>query len=161
MKSQQQIIEELVGVGVTKVAYGPVQKFVRTMLAGAFIALGGILSIVASAGFAGNPSAQKVMAGMAFPIGLLLTVVFGAELFTGNCAVLMPAAIRRKLSPMQVLGNLAVVWVGNFIGALVILGLFVIGGGLLGAAVCVGGDHYGGDENVIASDDRLLARHGV
>lgn len=90
MKSQQQIICDLVGVGSIKVAYTPVEKFVRTVMAGAFIALGGILSIVASAGFADNPSAQKVISGLTFPIGLLLTVVFGAELFTGNCAVLMP-----------------------------------------------------------------------
>ena len=133
MKSQQQIIGELAGVGVAKAAYRPMEKLVRTVLAGAFIALGGILSGVASAGFAANPSAQKVMSGLAFPIGLLLTVGFGAELFTGNCAVLMPAALKKRLSAVQVICNLAVVWIGNFVGAAAVVGLFVIGGGLLDA----------------------------
>lgn len=133
MKSQQQIICDLVGVGSAKVAYTPVEKLVRTVMAGAFIALGGILSIVASAGFADNPSAQKVMSGLTFPIGLLLTVVFGAELFTGNCAVLMPGALKGRLSIGQVVKNLAVVWAGNFLGALLIVGLMVMGSGLLDA----------------------------
>lgn len=134
MKSQQQIVGDLVGVGVAKTAYPPMQKFVRTLMAGAFIALGGILSVVASAGFADNPSAQKIVSGLAFPIGLLLTVVFGAELFTGNCAVLMPGAIRGRLSVGQVIGNLAAVWAGNFVGALAVVALMVMGSGLLDAA---------------------------
>lgn len=131
MKSQQQIISGLRDAGVAKVAYPPMRKMVRMILAGAFIALGGVLSVVASAGFADNPSAQKVMSGLAFPIGLLLTVVFGAELFTGNCAVLMPAALKSRLSVKDVALNLVMVWIGNFVGAIAILGLLVIGGGLL------------------------------
>lgn len=133
MKSQQQIIGELAGVGVAKVAYSPVEKLARTAMAGAFIALGGILSVVASAGFADNPSAQKVMAGLAFPIGLLLTVVFGAELFTGNCAVLVPGVAANRLKAWQMAVNLTWVWLGNFVGALVVLGLLVVGGGVLDA----------------------------
>lgn len=131
MKSQQQIISGLIETGVAKVAYPPMPKMVRMILAGAFIALGGILSVIASAGFADNPSAQKVMSGLAFPIGLLLTVVFGAELFTGNCAVLMPAALKRRLSVKDVAFNLLSVWLGNFVGALAVVGLLVIGSGLL------------------------------
>ena len=94
MKSQQQIIGELAGVGVAKAAYRPMEKLVRTVLAGAFIALGGILSVVASAGFAANPSAQKVMSGLAFPIGLCVRGGVGADMFGGNAGVLVAGGLR-------------------------------------------------------------------
>ena len=64
-------------------------KFIgMSFAAGAFIALGGLLSVVAGYGFpeasAGNPSLQKMLSGLVFPIGLVLVVVLGAELFTGR-----------------------------------------------------------------------------
>ncbi len=94
-----------------------------TILAGIYIAFGGILSIILGFGFpeitAGNPGLQKLLSGAAFPIGLILVVVLGAELFTGNNALLMPPLIAKRCSIIDVLVNWALVWVGNFIGALI------------------------------------------
>ena len=98
-------------------------KFIgMSFAAGAFIALGGLLSVVAGYGFpeasAGNPSLQKMLSGLVFPIGLVLVVVLGAELFTGNNALLIPGMMRRDIRPSAVLKNWTLVWIGNFAGAL-------------------------------------------
>ena len=69
-----------------------------SILAGAFIALGGILSVMFGFGFpeitAANPALQRMLSGAAFPIGLILVVTMGAELFTGNNAVLVTSMLR-------------------------------------------------------------------
>lgn len=53
-----------------------------------------------------------------FPLGLILVVFAGAELFTGNNAVLIPGLLNRKYGTGPVLRNWALVYVGNFVGAL-------------------------------------------
>jgi len=53
-----------------------------------------------------------------FPVGLMLVVLAGAELFTGNNAYFMPAVLRGKLKWAALVRNWALVYVGNFIGAL-------------------------------------------
>lgn len=91
-------------------------------MAGAYISLGGILSVIIGYGFpsltAANPALQKVLSGAAFPIGLILVVVLGAELFTGNNAVLIPSLVKRHHSFGVVLRNWALVYGGNLVGAL-------------------------------------------
>ena len=67
---------------------------------------------------AGNPSLQRLLSGAAFPIGLILVVILGAELFTGNNAVLMPAALQGKISPWAAVRNWVAVYLGYFMGAL-------------------------------------------
>lgn len=131
MKSQTDIIDAFSSAGVVKTTYPFTQLIVRAIMAGAFIALGGLLSVVASAGFTDNASLQKIASGLTFPIGLLLTVVFGAELFTGNCAVLVPGVASRKINYRDLLTNWLLVWLGNFIGALIIVGIMVVGSGTL------------------------------
>ncbi len=62
-------------------------------LAGAYIAIGGLFSLMAGFGFPGAaeaPGLQRLLSGAVFPLGLILVVFTGAELFTGNNAVLMP-----------------------------------------------------------------------
>lgn len=91
-------------------------------LAGAYISFGGILSLIVGFGFpeitAGNPSMQKLLSGCMFPIGLILVVVLGAELFTGNNALLVPSYMTRRHSFATMLRNWALVYVGNFVGAI-------------------------------------------
>lgn len=67
---------------------------------------------------AGNPALQRLLSGVAFPIGLILVVVLGAELFTGNNAVLIPSTAQRRHSPGLTLANWTLVYLGNLIGAL-------------------------------------------
>ena len=97
---------------------------VLSVLAGAYIALGATLSLIVGFGFpeatASNPSLQRLLSGLVFPIGLMLVVVLGAELFTGNNALLMPPLIRRELSFAAVAKNWTLVWLGNFAGSLAV-----------------------------------------
>ena len=110
---------------------------VLSILAGAYIALGGILSLTVGFGFpeisAANPGLQKLLSGAVFPIGLMLVVVLGAELFTGNNAMLIPGLMSRKFGLGDVLKNWTLVYLGNFAGALVFLYLLVYLPGLLSA----------------------------
>lgn len=95
---------------------------ILSALAGAYIALGGTLSLIAGYGFpeaaAANPALQKLISGAVFPIGLMLVVVLGAELFTGNNALLIPPLMQGRISAGAVMRNWALVWLGNFAGAL-------------------------------------------
>jgi formate/nitrite transporter len=104
-------------VGVAKAHMGILDVFALSVLAGAFIALGAIFATTVSAG--GSELAYgvvRLLAGVTFSLGLVLVVVAGAELFTGNNLIVMAWASRR-VSTARLLGNWAVVWVGNFVGA--------------------------------------------
>lgn len=124
IKSPSEIIDAAVETGCRKSALNSkLGKIIAlSAMAGAFIALGGALSVMTGFGFPGitaeNPSMQKLLSGLAFPIGLVLTVVLGAELFTGNNAMLIPSLSRGRIKAGDVALNWLLVWAGNFIGAL-------------------------------------------
>lgn len=106
-------------VGVKKATMGPRNTLALSVLAGAFIAMGAIFSTTAVTGMAGEvPFGQiRLIAGLTFCLGLILVVVAGAELFTGNNLIVMAWADGR-LSLVQVLRNWTLVYIGNFIGSL-------------------------------------------
>ncbi|MCI8408604.1 MAG: formate/nitrite transporter family protein [Lachnospiraceae bacterium] len=107
------------------------------ILAGAFIALGGAASNVAVHNIS-NVGLARTLAGAIFPVGLMLVVLVGGELFTGNCMMIM-ACMNKKIKASQMIRNLAVVYLSNFIGALFIdilvfySGQFNYTDGMLGA----------------------------
>lgn len=107
---------------------------ILSVLAGCYIALGGALSLVVGFGFpeatAGNPALQRLLSGAMFPIGLILVVVLGAELFTGNNALLVPAFMKGRYGVGTVLKNWSIVYVGNFVGAVGFAWLMVYTAGL-------------------------------
>lgn len=89
--------------------------------AGAYISMGGLFSIVIGYGFpsmAPAPGLQRLLSGLVFPLGLMLVVFAGAELFTGNNAVLIPGALGRRYGWRKVLLNWMLVYAGNFVGSL-------------------------------------------
>lgn len=134
MRTPAEIIDTTLSVGISKVSLSFSRTLILSILAGAFIALGGILSLIIGFGFpeatAGNPGLQKLLSGLVFPLGLVLVVTQGAELFTGNNAVLIPGYMARTISKGNVLRNWAIVWCGNFIGALAVTAFLVVWSGL-------------------------------
>jgi formate transporter FocA len=88
------------------------------ILAGAFIALGAIFATTVTTGAQGNMSfgMAKLAGGLVFCLGLILVVVAGAELFTGNNLIVMAWA-NGKVSTLKLLRNWVIVYMGNFIGA--------------------------------------------
>ncbi|RNL39564.1 formate transporter FocA [Slackia equolifaciens] len=128
------------GVGVTKAGMAPAKCFVSAMLAGAFIAFGGMFFCL----FLGDPTipfaVQRLVGGICFCLGLSLVLICGAELFTGN--VLMCAAkASGKISWGAMLKNWVIVWLGNLVGALVAVALvyfaqvWAMNGGAVGEAM--------------------------
>jgi len=115
-------------VGVAKASMDLLSVFALAVLAGAFIALGGVFATVALAGAGSAPwGAIRVLAGLVFSLGLILVVVGGAELFTGNNLLAMAWAGRR-IGARALFRNWAIVYVGNFVGA-VATAMLVYGGG--------------------------------
>jgi formate/nitrite transporter FocA (FNT family) len=104
-------------VGVRKAAMDATTTFTLAVLAGAFIALGGVFATTALVGAGSAPwGAIRVLAGVAFSVGLVLVVVGGAELFTGNNLIVMAWASRR-VSTWALLRNWVIVFAGTVVGA--------------------------------------------
>ncbi len=112
-----QVAKKAETVGLTKAGMATFDVFVLSVLAGAFIALGAIFATTVAAGGAELPyGVVRLLAGLTFTLGLVLVVVAGAELFTGNNLIVMAWASRR-VATVALLGNWVVVWIGNFVGA--------------------------------------------
>ena len=103
--------------GVAKANAPFVATFVLGVLAGAFIALGGVLSTVISTGSELGFGITRWLSGIGFSLGLVLVIVAGAELFTGNNLIVM-SVVSGKLPLTRLLRNWAIVYVGNLVGAL-------------------------------------------
>lgn len=112
--------------GAAKAALGTGTTLALAALAGAFIALGGVFYLTVTAGAAGAPwGLVRLAGGLAFSLGLILVVVGGAELFTGNNLIVMAWASRR-VSTWRLLRNWGLVYAGNFAGALLVAGLIFL-----------------------------------
>lgn len=109
-------------LGVTKAQMSFKTSFVLSIMAGAFISLGAMFFCLV----VGDPSlpfaVQRVLGGCLFSLGLLLVVVCGAELFTGNTMIVMTAA-SKKIRWSAVWKNWVIVFFGNLVGALVMVGM--------------------------------------
>ena len=118
----KQIVEIVSDVAKTKAATSTSKTLILAFLAGAYIAIGGLLAVMIGGGIPGiaaqNPGIQQLLMGAAFPVGLMLCTIAGADLFTGNTAYFIPPVMNRKLSVGDMLRNWGLVYVGNFIGAL-------------------------------------------
>lgn len=99
------------------------------ILAGAYIAFGAEFCTIASTGTASTLGfgLSKVLGGACFSLGLMLVVVCGGELFTGNCLI-VTALPGKKVACRGLLYNWVVVYFGNFVGALVVMAIVVYGG---------------------------------
>jgi len=114
-------------VGVAKVALDTATTFALAVLAGAFIAVGAAFATNTLAGSSDLPyGVARLLGGLAFSLGLILVVVAGAELFTGNNLIVMAWA-SRKVSTVRLLRNWAIVYVGNFAGAIATAALLYAG----------------------------------
>ena len=107
------------------------------LLAGAFIAFGSAVSSTAAHSIT-SVGVCRLVTGCFFPVGLMLIVVCGGELFTGNCLMGM-AALNKQIKWSRLVRNLVIVWITNFIGSAFIAfcvymsGNFNLSGGGLGA----------------------------
>lgn len=119
-----EMAEKAASVGVKKGERNVRQQIVLGVLAGAYIGLGGLLSTVAGAGAEGAMpfGATQILMGVAFSLGLILVLVGGAELFTGNVLMLIALA-ERRLSPRDLAAAWGVVYAANLAGSLILAAL--------------------------------------
>jgi len=106
-------------VGVKKAHLAWEKVFMLSILAGAFIGLGAIFATTVVAGASGVLpfGLTRLLAGLVFTLGLILVIVGGAELFTGNNLIMMAWA-DKKVSTGLMVKNWAIVFVGNFVGSI-------------------------------------------
>ena len=133
-----EIARKAESVGAAKAALPVATVFALAVLAGAFIALGAVFATTVAADGSDLPyGVVRLLAGLAFSLGLILVVVAGAELFTGNNLVVMAWASRR-VATTRLLGNWGLVYAGNLVGAvstaalLYLGGQYTFGGGVVG-----------------------------
>jgi formate transporter len=118
----QEIAQLVETRGVAKANAPIVTTFVLGVLAGAFIGLGAVLSTTIATGSSLGYGPTKWLAGLGFSLGLILVVVAGAELFTGNNLIVM-SLVSRHITIGRLLRNWGIVYVGNLVGALSIAGM--------------------------------------
>lgn len=113
-----EIAEKAERIGESKARLDAATLIVLAVLAGAFIAFGAMFSTTVLAGAAGALpyGVTRLLAGVAFCLGLILVIDGGAELFTGNTLMVMALAAGR-VSPGEMLRAWSIVFAGNFIGA--------------------------------------------
>lgn len=90
------------------------------MIGGAFIALGGLLTVAVAGGMPGvaeaNPGLTRLVAGMLFPVGLIMVSVTGADLFTSNCAGFTFPLLKKDLPAHTLIKVLVLSYIFNFVG---------------------------------------------
>ena len=110
-------IAELVqSIGVTKAVLPAIPTIILGLMAGAFIAFGAMYYTLVMTNNDMVLGAARMLGGVAFSLGLILVVVGGAELFTGNNFIVMAWA-EKKVTTLQLLRNWCIVYIANFIGA--------------------------------------------
>ncbi len=111
--------------------------FGKAILAGMMIAFGAAASSVVAHDIS-NVGLARLAAAVVFPVGLMMVILLGAELFTGDC-LLVVALPGKEITPKQFVKTLALVYIGNFFGAVMLACLVAASGqldyssGLLGA----------------------------
>jgi len=115
-------------VGVAKAGLDGLSTFLLAVLAGAFIGLGAVFATTVVAGTGELAwGVVRLLAGTVFSLGLVLVIVGGAELFTGNNLIVMAWAAG-KVDTGRLLRNWTIVYAGNFVGSVGTAALVFVGG---------------------------------
>lgn len=142
----EEMLQKAETVGIKKANLPFLSMLISAILAGLYIGFGAIAANVMTAGAAGVIpfGISKFLSGLVFCVGLILVVVGGAELFTGN-ALMIIACVRNKISLTSLIRNWAVVYLGNFIGSVMLAILVYVSRiysfneGILGKGMLVAG----------------------
>jgi len=114
--SPKEVAERVNSIGVAKTKLPLLSLIMLGILAGAFIGLGALYFVLIKSDHTIGFALSQVLGGLAFSLGLILVIVAGAELFTGNNLLVMAWA-DNKITTFEILKNWSVVFTANFIGA--------------------------------------------
>lgn len=136
-----EIVDVAIGAGIKKVSTPYLKEFMLAILAGVFIGFASEGSNMAAFNLLADPGTYglgKCLAGAIFGTGLMLVIIAGAEMFTGQ-TLITAAVLDKKVRLSQMLINWGLVWIGNLVGGVFLAymmsqsGLFNSGDSLLGA----------------------------
>jgi len=136
-KTPPQLTEKAVQTGVSKAEQSWDKTLVGGILAGAYIAFGALLAVVVSSGL--DPTTwgniPVLITGGVFTVGLMLVVIAGADLATGDMATVGIAMFKKRVSVGGYSAHLGLALVGNLIGSLLVAYLFAYKSGILGVPI--------------------------
>ena len=131
--SPTEITDNYMKASVGKAESPAWRLFILAVAAGLLIGLGGVTSSTAAHGL-DNAGMVRLVSGLIFPVGLMMVILMGTELFTGNALMIM-AALDGRITWARLARNWAIVFVGNLVGAVALaacmafFGQLNIGGG--------------------------------
>ena len=135
-KQPSEIAEAAVESGVAKAHLRWDKVLVGSFLAGAYIAFGGLVSMSVSSGL--DPKTwgtlPTLFMGVSFTLGLILVVIAGSHLLTGNMMLVPISAMRGELTVADVVRNLTLVLIGNVLGAMFVAYFLAVETGVVGHA---------------------------
>lgn len=134
-KSPAEVLQALNETGVTKAYKSPDRTLVMAMMAGAYIGFAAMLATLSATGWeVGGEEVfygmKKIVFGAVFSVGLMLVLIPGAELFTGNILLSISLA-KKNIGWLQMGRNWLIVWCGNLIGAVLLAWVIAGPAGLL------------------------------
>lgn len=142
MLTPSQIATNFIKTGENKASLSAVKMLILGIFAGIYIALAGAASSIASSTIA-DPSLAKLCNALVFPAGLVMVLMAGSELFTGNSLMII-SVLEKKIKISAMLKNWGLVYLGNLIGSLFVVIFFVFShipdmfGGNLAATMVAG-----------------------
>ena len=121
MKQPAEVARGYIAIGKAKTEQTTLHLLLLGALAGAFIAMAGVAATF------GNVYLGRVAGAAIFPAGLTMVLIAGSELFTGNCLLVIPL-LEHEIRLRALLRNWVLVYLGNFIGSVLVAGLTVAAG---------------------------------
>jgi len=115
-----EMVHKMESTGVTKASRDTLSMVLLGLLAGFFIGLGAVFCTLVTTNISLGFGLGKLLGGLAFSLGLILVVVAGSELFTGNCLIVAPW-MSARISGSQLLRNWGIVYFSNLAGALILV----------------------------------------
>lgn len=116
--SPTEFVENYTEAGTKKAEASILKLLLLGILAGLFIGFGGVVANTASHSLT-NVSVIRTVSGLLFPFGLVMVLMTGSELFTGNCLITI-SVMSKRTTLLKMLKNLVVVYIGNFVGSILL-----------------------------------------
>ncbi|MDR2141519.1 MAG: formate/nitrite transporter family protein [Deltaproteobacteria bacterium] len=122
VKNSAEIMDSVINIGVAKSKMTLGSQLILALLAGAYIGFGGIFALKVAGNLPPDVwgSMVRLIFGLVFPVGLLMVLICGADLFTGDCMFMTGALQHKKIDWAKFLKILTLSLIGNFIGSVIL-----------------------------------------
>ena len=121
MFAPNEIAQNVIGIGKKKASLSACKMFLLGIMAGMFIAMAAVGANTASC-LIENPGIAKLVSGATFPVGLIMVLIAGSELFTGNSLIIV-SVLAGEVKISQMLKNWLFVYLGNMVGSMLVAGI--------------------------------------